>query len=126
MSQNTATEEDQMSRTSNIEIGFDSAFLDKWLKFEKLAYIVIAVLLLAGLAGVLGRGPLSKSTAKSDQGDLKVRYEKIAHNKTPAVIELMLPAEVPASGQVRLRLEGDLVRRGRFQRIVPQPIRSEP
>jgi hypothetical protein len=93
---------------------------DGWMIFEKVAWTIMTLMLTAGLAGMLGRGPLSKGTARAGS-DMEVRYERIARNKTPAVVEVKLNG-VPASGKtVRVRLEGDLFARGHISRIVPQP-----
>src|SRR5947209_3552085 len=52
----------------NIEVGYDSDFLQRWMRFEKVAWVVMTVALAAGLAGVFGRGPLAKATVKAGDG----------------------------------------------------------
>ncbi len=106
--------------TQGVDVGFDETFLKKWMIFERIAWIVIASVLVAGLSGVLGRGPLAKSKVSSG-GDMEVRYERIARNKTPAEMSVHLNRAPLINNAVRLRLEGDLFHRGRITRILPQP-----
>src|SRR3954447_12220307 len=109
----------------NIEVGYDSDFLQRWMRFEKVAWLVMMVALAAGLAGVFGRGPLAKTTVKAGDGT-EVRFERVARNKTPALVEIRLPQTLAGVHMLKLRLEGDLLNRGRLERIVPQPAREIP
>ena len=50
----------------------------------------------------------------------------MARNKTPALVEIRLPKALAGVHILKLRLEGDLLNRGRLERIVPQPAREIP
>ncbi len=109
----------------NIEVGYDHDFLQRWMRFEKVAWIVMVIALIAGLAGVFGRGPLAKTTVKAGDGT-EIRFERVARNKTPALVEIRLPETLAGGKMLKIRIEGDLLNRGRLQRIVPQPAREIP
>jgi hypothetical protein len=113
----------EITTVQDVEVGFDENFINKWMKNQKYAWMFVGLTVATGLSGLLGRGPLAN--AKASNAGLTVTYERIARNKTPAMMEVQLPIGL-ASDTVRLHLEGDLVRRGRFERIVPQPTKSQP
>src|SRR3982750_983955 len=115
----------QATKSNSVNVDFDKQFLDRWLERQKYAWIVIAFLIATGIAGLLGRGPLSKNTIRSGTGGMEVKYERIARNKTPALLEVQLPASTPSDRPVRLRIEGELVKGGRLKQVVPQPVRSD-
>ena len=46
--------------------------------FEPIGWVVIALVLLAALAGLLGRGPLSRATVGHDGAALRVEYNCLA------------------------------------------------
>jgi hypothetical protein len=114
----------EVTKSHGIRVGFDEQFLDKWLARQKYAWMLITITLVAGLAGLLGRGPLSKHTVGSEAEGMEIKYERIARNKTPASIEIKLFASPSAERPLRLRIEGDLLRIGRLRQIVPEPSHS--
>src|SRR4051794_3299714 len=115
-----------LENAQNVDVGFDPSFIDKWLRYEKYPWAFIALFILAAFAGLLGRGPLAKGTAKSGPEGLEVRYERVARNKTPASLEIRIPHTLVSGDVIRMRIEGDLLNRGKLQRIIPQPQRSQP
>jgi hypothetical protein len=115
----------QLSNGKEVEIGYDSSFLDSWFRYQKLAWAVVVAVLVAGLAGLLGRGPVA--TGEVSSGELTVKYERIARYKTPARIEISV-ASLPLSEcrNLRIRLEGEFTQRALLQHFSPTPLRSEP
>jgi hypothetical protein len=83
----------------------------------------MTLFMLAGLAGVFGRGVLSKATASAGSA-LVVKYERLLHFRTPADIEITWTP--PRTGTVQLNMQGDCFKKARVQRVIPQPISSEP
>jgi hypothetical protein len=84
-----------------------------------------AAILMAGLRGLLGRGPLARHKVNSGPSGFQIQYERIARNKTPAAVEVHLPPSGSADQPIRLRIQGDLVKGGRLRQIMPQPVRSD-
>src|SRR5213595_1235399 len=72
--------------------GFDEQFEDRWWHVEFVGWIVMLALVVAGLAGVVGRGPIASARAA---GATTVEYERIARYQTPTRIVVSLPANQP-------------------------------
>ena len=100
----------QLSKSHDIRVGFDGKFLDSWLRRQKYVWVFVAATLIAGLCGLLGRGPLARHTVNSGPGGIQVQYERIARNKTPAAVKVWLPPSSSANAPIRLRIEGDLMK----------------
>ena len=115
----------QLSKSHGIRVGFDAQFLDSWFRRQKYVWILGAATIIAGLSGLLGRGPLARHTVNSGPAGIQVRYERIARNKTPGAIQVQLAPRGSADRPIRLRIEGDLVKGGRLRQIMPQPVRSD-
>jgi hypothetical protein len=115
----------QLSKSHGIRVGFDAKFLDSWLKRQKYVWIIGAATLIAGLSGLLGRGPLARHTVNSEPAGIQVQYERIARNKTPSAVQVQLAPRGSADLPIRLRVQGDLVKGARLRQIMPQPLRSD-
>jgi len=103
--------------------------VDEDLKFEKaewrterIGWIVMALILLATLAGLLGPGPLSERVAGDPASGLWVEYNKFERRQAPTQLVLHV---TPGSGTSRIRFSQDFIRKVEIQHIDPQPERSE-
>lgn len=115
-----------VSRIEDIEAGCDPAFERGWWRVQRICWVVFSILLLAGVAGLFGNGPLSRATAEPPGAELHVRYERLARRETPTILELHLDRPALASGQVRIRLNRELVQRLRIKDIIPAPLSTQP
>jgi hypothetical protein len=73
-----------------LEVGFDEKFEQRWLWGQRVGRVVMVVFTLAGLAGVLGRGPYSHRSLESASSGLKVDFEPIARSQTGTQVTLHL------------------------------------
>jgi hypothetical protein len=115
-----------VSRTDDIETGCDLPFENRWWRLQRICWIILVLLLLGGVAGVFGHGPLSKATIHPPGSELEICYDRLARRETPSLLQLRLEKAALASGQVRIRLNRALVDRMQLKQIVPQPLAAEP
>ena len=52
--------ESALARQAEIDIGYDYDFEYKWGRFERGVWLAFGLLILAGLLGLFGKGPLNK------------------------------------------------------------------
>lgn len=83
--------------------------------------VLVAILLLA-IAGLLGKGPLSRATASD--GALRVDYERFLHADAPASMRLTVAK--PSGDVVRLSFDQAYLDALDVQRLQPQPVRTLP
>jgi hypothetical protein len=105
---------------SRIEIDEDLRFQRRDWFFQRIGWCALAIVLLAGLAGLLGPGPLSQRT-RSDGRGLEIRYERFIRNSAQTDLFFRIAPEAHASDQARLLIQRDHLAAYRLQRIDPEP-----
>ena len=108
-----------------LEVGFDETFEIGWARLEAWGRVGMSVLVVAGLAGALGGGPLDHART-GGAGVGAVDYEPIARWSTGTMVTLHLPPAVEDTTMV-VTLSSDFVEPFGLQEISPQPVseRSE-
>ena len=108
----------------SVAVGEDLAFQRRWWKFERGVWIVFALILLADLSGLLGRGPLSKKEGHTADGSLLVKYESVERANTPSIMTVLPGATAIQNGALRLFVSDSMVDRLGTQRVIPSPVLS--
>ncbi len=88
-------------------------------KVQRAGRVVAVLILLLGLAGAFGGGPLSRNTVSS--GGCSVEYERIAYRDTPQVYRFKLAPEVVRTKRLRVSFDNEALSRVMFEQVVPAP-----
>jgi len=112
--------------TGDFETGCDLPFEHRWWRIQRGCWFILTVLLIGGVAGLFGHGPLSKATVHPPGSQLQVRYDRLARRETPCVLELRLDKAALTSGRVSIRLNRALVDQMQLKQIVPAPQATQP
>jgi hypothetical protein len=113
-----------MTANTRLELEQDQTFQRREWRLQRLGWIAWGVVTLAGLAGLLGPGPLSDSEAVTSDGALIVAYDRFLHYHHPSQLKLTLRPR--SSGEeVRVQLSQSLLDRIEIHRIEPEPARRE-
>jgi hypothetical protein len=104
-----------------VEAALAVPFEWRWARFARVIYLLETLVLLAGLAGLLGRGPLSGATAGSRGGPLWVEYEQRARLRTPTKLTIHLGGAVLQGPDAIVLLTDPVRGRVPVSRIMPQP-----
>lgn len=115
-----------VSRTDEIEAGCDLAFERRWWSIQHVCWGVMFLLLVGGVTGLFGGGPLGKATTQPPGSDVQVHYEWLARRERPTILRLRLDKQAIASGRVQIRLNEEFVNRLRIKQIIPEPVGTEP
>ena len=127
MPQGTDTKpvEDSVARSAGtIAVGEDLEFQRSWWKFERFVWIVFALILVADLSGLLGRGPLSKAEGQTSDGALRLKYEKVERSNTPSIMTVLPAAGALRDGSLHLFVSDSVLNKLGAQRIIPAPASS--
>jgi hypothetical protein len=108
-----------------LEVGYNPSFERKWRLVEVISHIFMAVIALAALAGLLGRGPLSHRTYSTKDGRLAIDFEPVARYGTSTQVTLHLSASDQEDRPVRVFVSSALVEPLGLQGILPEPVSSE-
>jgi hypothetical protein len=108
-----------------VSVGEDLDFQRRWWRFEKAAWFVLALVLVADALGAFGRGWIARAERHSADGTLRLRYDRIERTGTPSNLIIDFGASAVHDQKVRLFSSGSIVKDLGAQRIVPQPMLSE-
>ena len=108
-------------RVGDLEVNQDLKHQRLEWKVERAGWIVMALFILAALAGLLGRGPLSDSVAGERGSRLWAEYQRFARYQAPAIIRVHLTPGDSPEGKVRLRLNRDFIERIELRLVDPEP-----
>jgi hypothetical protein len=90
-------------------------------RIERGGWVVMAALLLAGLLGLLGHGPLSHAVAGTP-GKLTVAYDRLQRSSAPNEYRFRASSTLAREGELRLRFDDALLEDIELTSILPEPV----
>lgn len=111
----------QIDRMGSMDIDADATLQRREWRLQRIGWGMIALVLAAALAGLLGRGPASEAVAGDGSAPLRVEYHRFERTEAPARLRVRLSPDVVRAGTVRLRLNRAFVDQVELDRIEPEP-----
>lgn len=108
-----------------IAVGSDLEFQRSWWKFERIAWIVLLVIIGLDIAGVFGRGPVAKARIQAPDRSYTIKYERIERYSTPSILTIEFTPAAITSGKIQLWADDELLKGLGNERVIPQPESSE-
>lgn len=113
--------ENRMDEEAGIDVDADRRAQEKYWKFQRIAWLVMAGTVAGAVLGATGGGGmLSRATAKNALGEID--YPRIARWQAANEMTLRLPGG--ASREADLELDGTFARLFSIEEVVPSPSRS--
>lgn len=107
----------------SLQLDEDFEFQRRQMRLQAIAWTAMALLLLAGLAGVFGGGWLSRVTAEAE--GLQVDYPRFMRMQTPQTLQLRFDAGGLRGGEARVAVERRWIEHFAVEQITPDPIAVE-
>lgn len=92
-------------------------------RIERIGWVLMAAVVIAGLLGVWGHGPLSSAEARS--GRLAVTYERFTRNVGQSELIVRAAPGSAEGGLIRVRISQDYLATNQVQAITPEPASTE-
>lgn len=109
-------------RVGDLELAQDLRFQRREWVVQRVGWAAMALLVVAALAGMLGRGgPLARTHATSPDGSLRIEYDRFAHYEAPTRLRVSIAWPAPRGGEVRLWIERAYLAKARVQQVMPEP-----
>lgn len=125
MTPDSASYERELPEVSNdLTEGFDPEFEKKWWTAEHVSWLVMIIVLIAGLCGFLGRGAWSRRTIDASANGFTIKYERVVRYKTPTLIIVRFHPDAMQGQHLLLRISDTVVQQLGEQLVVPQPTAS--
>jgi hypothetical protein len=105
-----------------IDLSDDLAFHRANWRAERIGWGLILVIILAGVLGLTGRGPLGTATV----GDttLFVDYDRVMRNDAPGKARIRIGPPVTNDTIIHLWVSREMLAACSLQRVVPMPLRT--
>lgn len=118
----TQAEAAQTDQPQGTDIKQDLSFQRKWWPIQRIGWFLFALTIAAGLAGLLGTGPLASTTASGGSG-FEVEYERFTHRESPTTFTIH-PGDTPLSdeGTLEIAMSQSFISNYQIERIIPEPV----
>ena len=88
-------------------------------RFERVGWYALVLVVLLGLAGLFGNGPLSDAQVMSDDGRVHVEYQRLSRSGTTDNLRITVRGNT--GEPVMLLLGGTLLREASIETLQPEP-----
>lgn len=109
----------------DLEIQEDLAFQYRHWRRQRVGWWGIASILAAGLLGLFGHHPLSRTTAQTKNGTLVVTYDRFGCAISDAEVMLTVTPRKQEEGTFRLWFDAEYLDAVRVVSVSPMPVRGE-
>ena len=116
---------EERPHSGDLELEEDLDFERRSWTIERIGWIGMATVMLAALAGLLGPGPLSQTTAGGHGGRLWLEYSRFGRFKAPLTLRAHLGPNAGRQGSARLWLSRDYLENVQIQGVSPPPEQVE-
>lgn len=90
---------------------------------EKAAFTSLILFVAAAIAGAFGDGPLSDAVTASEDGALRIEYQRFTRREAQQELDITLPTQ-PGAKEIELKLSSEYLRCVRITEIFPAPLAS--
>ncbi|WP_447598092.1 hypothetical protein [Nitrospira sp. Nam80] len=111
-------------RVGDLEINQDLPVQHRMWRIQRVGWAAMGLIVLSGLAGLFGHGPLSDTIAGDIHGPLWVEYERFGRYEGSSELRIHVKPGQASNGSVRIWLGPDYTGRVNIQRITPEPVTS--
>jgi hypothetical protein len=117
----TQAEAARQDKPKGTDIEQDLDFQRRMWLVQRIGWVIFGLIVAAGLAGLLGTGPLADAKAAGSDG-FEVEYERFAHRASPTMITIH-PGDAPLSeeGTLDIAFTQDYLKNFTIERIIPEP-----
>ncbi len=110
----------KIPRVGSLEIDQDLDFEHRQWTVQRIGWAVILLILAAGIAGLLGSGPLSH--AEAAQGPLTLSYERFVRKRGPSELQIHLAPGAAQNDVVAIWIAQDYLDKIDIERLLPEPV----
>jgi len=114
----------EIERLKGLEVEEDLRHHQRQWRVERIGWLVMATILAAAGAGLLGGGPLSEATVGAEGSTWRIEYDRFERYHSPAELRFHVDGAMAAEGAIGLRLGHDFLRAATDIQFEPSP-RSE-
>lgn len=110
-----------MERIGDLEIDEDLAFQEREWNAERLGWVGLFVVVAVALLGLFGNGPISWTSATTDDGTLEVSFERFGRRGGSETLTVRADGSAASEGAWQLDIGRDYLGAVRVEVVTPEP-----
>jgi hypothetical protein len=109
-----------------LDLDEDMSFQERTWTIQRIGWWVMALVVVAALAGLFATGPLSRAETSDPAGVLRVEYGHFLRNMAPSTLRLHVGGPLtPFDDAVPIRVSGSLAKVIKPETITPEPTHAK-
>jgi len=109
------------AQKGDLEVHQDLPFERRNWRAQRFGWAVMGLLVLAGLAGLFGRGPLASAARSSPGGALEVEYERFTRHGSPGKLRVTVAPQALEDDTLRIRVSRSFLQGLQVETVEPPP-----
>jgi hypothetical protein len=105
----------------SLEIGQELDFQRQEWRVQRIGWVVMALIVLAGLLGLTGNGVLARATVSDPAELLRLEYARLDRVQTPTTLTVLIAGDAVVAEQVEVWVDREYLRGILIETIVPEP-----
>src|SRR4051812_23546923 len=114
-----------IQRVGDLEIEQDHDFQRRYWRLQRGAWVGLALVLLAGILGLFGSGPLAHATIGAPGAPLRLEYDRFGRIEAPSTLTALVRPSTRRPGEAILHLDRGFTDNFQIERVQPMPERAE-
>jgi len=114
-----------ITRVGSLDVAQDLRFQRWEWAVQRVGWAAFVLILVAGLLGLFGDGPLSRGRAGTRETRLWVEYERLQRYQAQATLQVHVARETIGDGTLRLWIGRDYAEGVRLRQLTPSPEATE-
>ncbi len=110
-----------MQQVGDLELNQDLDFQRASWTVQRIGRAIMVLVTLAALAGVFGRGPLSRATAGDESALLQIKYNRFERRHGPTQMEIQVGQGAIQGDTIRLWVDREYLQGNQVESVVPEP-----
>ena len=104
----------------DLELDQDLSFQRREWTIQRAGWLVMATLLVAGLLGLFGTGPLGTATAEA--GPLQLQFARFERRHAPSELEVVVERTAVSQDQLEIWFAADYLAGTEITSVMPEPV----
>lgn len=110
-----------MQEIGDLQINEDIAFQEKEWTAQRVGWAAMILIVLLAAAGLFGHGPISWTSAATDDGDLEVSFERFGRRGGSQAVTITAAASAATSSSWEIDVSRDYTGAVQINSVTPQP-----
>ena len=118
----------EVGRAGDLDITQDLDFQRRQWMIQRVGWVTMGLVMIAGLIGLMGTGPLSKTSTGDPDDGLQINFQRFDRRHAPSEMRIDIAGDAIYEGEAQVWIDRRFLDRIELEQVIPEPedVRSEP